>query len=272
MTKQLTISPCLNNFIYDILFNAPTEVKNNLPRKYRNAVKNSRTAQSFIGKCSHEEKLEILTLLEVQWYMCFFDRGFPQKRYLKDIFLKYKDAENNVQVMLNDLIKDRIYVTSDVEFARQIGIMSKIQNHHSYIQNMLLSKAGYHIKKWKKIVKDPKTLTAKENEVSVRYLMSTCMNFVRAMDMATSVFGVLENDINILLYLYGTTHHYVSADVVCSRFGEVLTRNAITTSFKRMYLNGLIRKSAKGIEYSISPMGVKKVSEIIEFVLKANEF
>lgn len=272
MPKQLVISPCLNNFLYDIWYNSPEQVKNDLPRKYRVASKNSRTVQSFIGKCSQEEKQELLTLLGVEWLMVFFDRGFPQKKYLREIFGKYKDKENNKNTMVTDAIKDRIYVTADTEFIHLLGLMSKIENHHTYPQNLLLHKSGYHIMKWQKSFKESKSIIAEENEAAAKYLIKTALNASIATQVGGTLFGLIQNDVLILMYLYTLRHLSVTVSRIHNGVSDIFTKNAITNSLNRLYKGNLVRKSVSGKEYTISALGMMRINDVLEYIIKSNEF
>src|SRR5689334_12800086 len=104
---RITISPFLNDFLYDVIYHASIEEKKNLPRRYIKRVKNAASARRFVDHSYLEEKMEVFSALGVQWYMVFFDDGRNKLRTIRQIFEAYKvDIDKS---MAANLIEKKVY-------------------------------------------------------------------------------------------------------------------------------------------------------------------
>lgn len=257
--------------MFDVLYGSTPDQKKSLPSKYRKATKNSRQAQAFIRKSTQEEKQELLTLLGIEWLIVLFDRGFPQKRHLKEIFEKYKDPGNNRQAAIADAVKDRVYVLSDAEFFHNMGLMAQVLNTNSYKHDLLLSRAGFHIQRWGKAFKDVETKITEDYSASANYMVKYALNTILAYEMSSSMFGVINTDTKILLYLYSFRSTYIGFDKMLERFGGNLSTFKVRSAVRRLLESQMIQKKLKEQSYTIAALGLRKVAEVYKHILKSNE-
>jgi hypothetical protein len=267
---KIIINPFYNQFIYDIVYHAPREAKMKLSKKYLQAVRTPSTLKRFIAKASMEMKDEMLVQLGIQWVKVYFDRGYPQKSYLRDIFREYDIEKMSAPSMITTLIANRVYVTNDKHFAYQLGTMAHLQNHSIYGQSLLMAKAGYHRQRWQKEFDEKQTLEAEEHSKSAEYLVSTIFNAIQTYEFTEPITGLVKNDIKILFYLY-YKKKFIHYDDLVAKFSGTLGKNKITSAIRRLCQGQYINKSVLDKKYEISSMGILQVNDFFQSVLKANE-
>lgn len=273
--KKIAINPYFNQFIYDIVYNASREDRRSLlDRKYLVACRSPRNLRHFITKASMEEKDEMLVQLGVEWVKVYFDTGYPQKRYLRSIFEEYDIEKGGSPSLISTLIKNRVFVTGDKQFAALLGAMAQLQNHSIYSQSLLLSKAGYHLEKWKKESKDSDSIMANENIKKADQLVATFFSVMQSYECVEGLLGIHKNDIRILFYLYGRRNKYTPFDTIFGKFIGEMRKEKITTTIRRLHQSQMIAKSAKKEErqYLITASGIMLVNTFFQNILKANTF
>jgi hypothetical protein len=266
---KLTVNPYFDQFIYDLVYHAPVEDRYKMSRKYIMACKNPTSLKAFLKKASVEEKDEMLLQLGIESFKIYFERGYPQKRYVREVFAQYKIEVGGKGHYLVDAIKNKMFVTSDREFAIQLGLMSKIHNHNVYTQSLLLNKAGYHLEKWKKDGDNEEMKTAQEQLRITEFLVTTILNTVQTYEFVQGLTGLLQNDMKILFYLY-SLKTYVDYEKIVKRFSGDMTKNKVTSAIRRLYKGQYVSKSFIGRKYEISGLGIMQVNTFFQTVLKAN--
>lgn len=270
-TPRIVVNPFLNDFIYDIIYQATTEQKRGLPRRYTKKVRDSAATRKFVDRSYFEEKMEVLQSLGYSWFFIFFEQTKHDGRTLKEIFEKYRADEKRTPAQ--SLLENRMYVTSDRKFAHQLGLMADFANSPHYSQSLLLNKAGYHIQKWKKQMKAPINDMARDQMDISKYLVEMSLNMTIQVDY-TEDFGMARNDFKILSYLYTKQHIFVDYVNITQRFSNNLTLAKITGSLRRLLNNSMISKTPKVTErkYQITALGINAIATFYKNVLKANEF
>ena len=271
-TRKAAINPFYNQFIYDVVYNSPQESRRKLDPKYLRACRTAVSLRAYLQKSSTDEKDEMLLQLGVQWCKVFFDTGYPQKKFLRDIFEPYRHGYGSTSLMTN-IIQSRIFVTSDKDFAQQLGSIAQLQNHPSYTHALLLNKAGFHLEKWKKNLNESTTKQAEESLKNSAQLVSVILSTIQTFEYVEGLLGILKNDIKILLYLYGRKSRPTKFENILSRFAGDMSKSKLTSGLRRMMQEQKVSRGAnmKDPDYSITGVGIMSVNTFFQTILKANE-
>lgn len=268
MGTKLVTNVSLNNFVYHLLYNCPADEKRKLSKKYLQAATSEAAAQRFIAKSTIEEKHEIMTQLGIQWFQVYFKPTNPKQKYVREVFEDIKNAQDNPNDVLKKVIEDRFFITGAKEFAHNMNLMAQLEDRRSYVHNMLVARAGFHLKNWKRNLSDPDTYQSEEDTKTFKYLAALSLNFYFAFHYVEAALGIAKNDLIVLLYLYPYRHEYLEIGELISDLKNGLSRNKVVYSVKRMFDGGYIVRSPDK-RYSISATGILAAGKFIQDVLKA---
>lgn len=270
MAKILN-NPILNDFIYTLLYGASIEEKRGLPIKYRKIAMNGRAAKKFATTSTREEKEFILTHFGMEYFYVIARRGMALAKFreILDKFEKKKKVS-----ALADIAEEMVFVTSDKEFIRLLGLMSQSIHHPSYFMNMELSRQGYHIQRWSKATVNQEDKAMREQDMTAKLVVKTCLSACLLMDFWPGTTGISPEQQKILLFLYTVSHTYVSDDRLYAIFAGSIPKNRYRAAVKQLTDSELILRhaTAKETEFAISGSGMKRVNEYIHRVLNLNTF
>lgn len=270
MKKQLAVNPYINEFLYDVLFNATTEEKRSVPKRYMKKIKTASAAKQFCNKSVLEEKLEVFSALGMGWTIVLFNKTRKQKT-VNQMFEKLKSTERKDYI--NVAMENGMYLMSDRHFAYFQGLMADQTNHGIFSQNLLLNKAGFHIGGWKKKINSGETVLAKEHAEVSKYLVETVLNTAINLEYMQGMLELTPNDFKVLCYLYTRYHVYVSYSEILQRFSGNMSMNKVTGCLRRLSQNNHVQKppNPNTKEYQITAIGIKSVNTFWRLILKANE-
>lgn len=267
--RKVPLPPFYIQFVYDVIYKASIEDKKRIPIQYIKACKNSSSIQKFLDRAMPEQIDEILLHLGVQWCKVYFDKKDTDKRYLKNIFSEYITDNGGYGALLANLIKNRVYVTNDKQFALHLGLVSHLENNSIYTQQLLLNKAGFHLEKWKKDnYGDGHNQILEQNKIT-KYLVSTILNAIQYYEICTSVTKYSQNETKVLLYLYTKEHKYLKKERIIQRFAGEMSGHKVAGCLRRLYQLQALSKNTKG-EYQIAALGILAVNDFFGAVLKSN--
>lgn len=271
MNTKVAVYPYLNEFLYNVLYSATEEQRKAIPRRYIKKVKTHTAAKMFCNKSSLEEKLDLLTCLRVRWTLVCFDKKKNQQETVNQIFEPLKTASR--PDFVNIAVQNGLYLMSDRQFAFYQELMSDQTNHTIFSQNLLLSKAGYHLHKWKKKIKAGETEVAKEHEKVAPYLIETVLNTAVNLEYIDGLLQMTPNDFKVLCYLYIRHHVYVKYEELMQRFSGHLSNSKITSCVRRLGIAQMLQRppNPNVKEYQITAIGIKAISSFWRQILKANE-
>lgn len=256
---NILIDPILNDVVYSLLYGASYEEKRGLRGKYLRAAMSGEKAKRFCATSTREEKEYMLAHFGVKFFYGFSREGVSMNK-LKDILAKF-DAGKKVAA-LNDIAEAGIFVTSDKEVIRALGLMAQSIHHHSFFLNLEFLRQGYHIQKWKKHSNNNQDMEAREADESAKVLATTMLNACVSMDYVTGLTGITQTAMKILLYLYASSHTYVKDDVIYARFAGAFNKTKYRYAMKALLKEGLIQQHGARFkrEATITGPGIKHVN------------
>lgn len=264
MPSKLPVNSPIREFVYDILYNLPSEDRFKLQAKYYNIGRTGSRAKHFCNTARLEELQHVLTLLGLEWYMIFFPKTFVggTQKMLDEIV----DDDSNINTLRN-IIKKKIFVTGSKQFAHQLATITQGINTNIYIKNLQLDKVGYHHRKWTKGISSGATKEASEQIATLQYLVRTLRNGV--VSFGTAKFA--EYDLTVLMHLYAQQHTFVEYEKIVDAHSEIINPRKMFAVIKRLTQIRTIQKHPKKKAYTITTVGVLEVNKIVERVLLLNE-
>lgn len=264
-------NPIFNDFVYTVLFQASLEEKRGLPGRFRRIALNGRMAKKFATTASREEKEFVLSHFGMEFFYVIARKGMPLQKF-KDILDKFE--KNKKVAALKEISEEMVFVSSDKEFIRLLGLMSQSIHHHTYFMNMEFQRQGYHIQKWAKNNLNREDLVTREVDASAKTVVKTCLNACLTMDYTHGRTGMSEPQMKILLYLYTVSHTYVPDEKIHNVFAGNMTVNVYRTAMRTLTENFLVTKQGYGkeISFTISGAGIKQVNDFAQRVLNSNTF
>lgn len=259
-------NPILNDFVYTLLFNASIDEKRGLKGKYLRAAMNGAAAKRFATNSTREEKEYIMSHFGVEFFYVIAKRGVTLPM-MKQILTKY-ETDKKVQAM-KDIAETGLFVTSDKEFLRLLGLMSQSIHHPSFFLNMEFIRQGYHIQKWKKHNLNGLDMETREADESAKIVAKTILNGAITFDYSGGKTGVTPLEMKILVYLYTLSHTYIKDDLLFNYFSGAVNKNKYRYAMKALIKDQLIQQhglSSKR-EYTISGAGVKHVNSFLQHVI-----
>jgi hypothetical protein len=269
MPKKLNIvnDPILNDFVYSLLFEASYEEKRGLKGKYMRASMSGEAAKRFATNSTREEKEYIMAHFGVEFFYVVAKRGV-QLTQLKRILTKFESDKKVAS--LKDIAETGLFVTSDKEFLRLLGLTAQSIHHPSFFLNMEMLRQGYNIQKWKKLNLNKTDLQTREADEMGKLLARTFLNGSIALEYAPGSTRVTPNEMRILLYLYTLAHTYVNDSDLSHYFVGYMTKNVYRYAMKALWKDGLIQQHgmASKREFTITGAGVKHVNNFFESAIK----
>lgn len=264
-------NPVFNEFVYTVLFAASLQQKRGLPGKYLKIAMNGKAAKTFATKSSKEEKELILSHLGFETFYVVARRGMPLDKF-KDILEKFETKKR--VAALSDIAEAGVFVTSDREFLRLLGLMAQSIHHPSHFLNLELQRQGFHIQKWSKQYQNAEDMTTRGLEASAKLLARTCLSVALMIDSWPGATGISPLQLKILLYLYSVSHTNVSHKRLYDVFGGYTNPNSYAIAMRGLASEQLVLRIVlnREVEYAISGLGIKQINEFINRVINLNTF
>lgn len=271
MADKILINPVLNDFIYTLLFESPYELKRGLKGKFLKAAVNSKSAKIFSTTSTREEKEYIMSHMGIEYFYVIAKKGMSLQNF-KGILEKFESSKK--VSALQDISRQGVFVTSDKEFLRLLGLMSQSIHHPAFFLNLELNRQGYSIKKWPKKNLNQQDLLVRELDENAKVISKTILNSCVSMDYCRGLTGVSDTEMKILLYLYNKSHTYIPNEQLLSFFAGNMSKTKYRGAVKRLLAGQLIQKhgAIKELELTITGPGVRQVNNFINNVINSNNF
>lgn len=267
--------PVLNDFIYTILYNASFQEKRGLKGRYLKAAMSERAAKYFAENSSKEEKEYILTYFGYSYCYVIYkkDDGFEKIREI------IEERRPNIE-RIKGMSEAGIYLHSDLEFQRYLGLTAHALHHHNFQFNNEIVRAHYHIQKWSKIYHSPTDIQSREVDESVRQTAKFLFNALSGMDNLTTLIGVNIQGLTLLLYFYQLRERSVPRSQLAAIFAGYYTPNIMKRILKDLsegnYISSIrVHTDEEGKRpwhYSITSIGIKAVNNYFQHVYNKNSF
>jgi hypothetical protein len=264
MATKFPVSPYLREFLYSALYAITPDQKFSLKGKYAPLAKTNYYAKRFCDRASVDEIQHILTLLGYEWFMVFFYNAEKRRQVSEVVEMAQEDGSKNSS--LKRAIQRRVYVTNQKKFVQHLGLLSAQMEGNEYLQEMQLSKAGYHVRKWSKSLNFENTEKAKYNSITIDLLCSTFVNSILVFNASV----IHKDDIIILFYLYPKKDHYVHFDIIQQYLQGIMSKNKLSSSIRRLSASSMIEKKLSEKKFRINGLGMLEVHKMMDALLKLN--
>jgi|SRR5690348_1811645 len=269
---EIIRNPFLNAVMYDICYNLPEETRKGLSIYYRRILFSERKTKGFCENSSIDTKLKFFHAIGLNNSLTIFPDKSKSGAALKEILKKYDEqklaAAQKEHAMLG------VYVTTDKETSFLLGLMSQNINSKSFLLNLDFNKTAYHIKGWSKRLDNQPHNQLLESEENAVITAKTIFNALLNANATTTLFGVNQVDLQIILYFFTNRSSYISREAVWDKFEGYIQKKRTTMSLKRLMDNDYIKKHFdwKHLKYTITSKGIDLCFQYIKLILKQNNF
>lgn len=260
-----------NDFIYSVLWEATYQEKRGLSPRLLKAAMTQTAAKQFATHGTWEEKQELLSHFGIEHFTVFVKTKNVNIKRLYDILGKYEKQGENLA--LQDIVNAKIFVTSDAQFTQLFRLTSKSIHKPQYFLNLELTRAGYHINKWKKRNLNKADLEMRELKdcatFLARYIFSTSVKLTYTKAMT----GIEPFQMQILLYLFVYANNYTEEDKIYQYFVGYQSSTKIRYALAGLLKSQNIQKHAlKPKELTITTNGINNVHNFIDEVMVGTSF
>jgi hypothetical protein len=261
------IDPILNDVVYTLLYSTSYQEKRGLKGKYLRAAMSGEKAKRFCANSTREEKEYILSHFGIKFFYGFSKEGIGFQK-IKDILAKF-DSGKRVAAM-KDIAEHGIFVTSDKEVVRALGLFAQSIHHHTFFLNLEFLRQGYHIQKWKKHSTNNQDMAVREADESAKLLAETMLNACITLDYAEGLLGITQTAMKLLLHLYTFSHAYIPDQTLYDRFAGAFNKTKYRYAIKSLIKDGLIVEHGPKVrkEITITAGGIKHVNNFMDSAMK----
>lgn len=260
-------NPALDELIYTILYSSPYHLMRNLEPRLAALSVSEKKAKKFSSTATKEQIEEILSAVGLQTFYVISPNGLP-KGQLRELLKQFeKDQKGKA---LDEIIQSGMFVSSDKQLVRLLGLMSQTIHHPNYFRNVELVNAGNNFKKWSKRNLSQSTLEIKEDDESARVILKSIAAIIAEFSNPKPLFEFLKTDLAILSYMYSL--HFGASDTDMIRFFKgAISGKQISVSLRTLIENNLVTKDimSKKKLYNLTSLGVRKCNQVLHhFLLK----
>lgn len=265
-------NPFLNAVCYDICFNLPEETKKKLSIYYRRILASQTKTKNFCENSSIDTKLKFFHAVGLSNALTIFPDPAKSGAALKSLLKKYD--EERMAAAQKEHAQMNVYVTTDKQTSFLINLMGDNINTKSFLLNLDYNKTGYHIKQWAKKLDTAQHQELLDTAENAKVVGETVLNSFLNLNSVTTLFGINEVDIQVLLFFYTKMNIYISRETVWDKFQGYLPKKKTTMSMKRLLLNEYTVQHPEWqhLRYTLSAKGVDLVMAFIKQVFKHTNF
>lgn len=265
-------NPFLNAVMYDMCYSLPEEVRTGLSIYYRRILVSERKTKNFCENSSIDTKLKFFHAIGLSNAITIFPDQSKSGSSLKTILKKYDNEK--LAAAQKEHATLGVYITTDRETSFLLGLMGQNINTKSFLLNLDFNKTAYHIRQWGKKMETPMHKELLDTVENSNVVSKTILNAFLNLDATITLYGVNQNDLQILLYFFTNKDFYISKTNVWDRFEGYIPKSKATTSIKRLLLNEYLNKNLdwKVLKYTISSKGIDLINMFIKKILKENNF
>lgn len=270
--QSIILENSLNEYVYSLIMAMTNDQKKQLPEFLYKKINTANRAANFCHKSSTDQKRELLSYLGVGFFWTFAGVGkISQKEYV-DVLKEFK--KDNTTWGIKTMIEKGVYVTMDKNYVWALERMAQSTQTGVYSKNLEVDTAGRHIKNW------PKRLTHDEQQESEEMLKS--VDVINKMIAATlnqakyieSGLGLKEEEMKVLLHFDSNRNQYISYARIKNVFLGSISSRKLSSSVASLLKSMLIQKHVdwRRKDYTITKMGIRKIHEFRDKVLKSFNF
>lgn len=263
--------PILNDLIYTILYRAPYAEKRGLKGVYLKAAMDEKAARSFSVNSSREEKEFILSHFGFEFCYVIYHNTLTFSK-LKELFEKLNGDKKFLG--LKNAAEEHLYVHSDKEFQRNLGVMAQHIHHPVYFLNTEILRQGYHIHNWAKNLNNEADLQVRQTNETLLHTAKFILNATLVLENIKAILGINEGELKVLLFLYHQTKSETNAEEVRAKFNGFFVplklAKVLASLRKGNFIIAIDRD--KQTYYSIGSVGIRVINNYFNHVYNQNSF
>lgn len=265
MSKKNIPTPHLDNFLYEVLYNASRDEMYALPNEFKRVVVSEAAAKRFCRNATLDKKLKILTLLGHRWFLGIT----PDALKLTDVKKIAEEIKEGGKIRaLDEAVKRDIFVLTNKTLINSLVLLSDVSESNHYSMGLVLKRDGFNIKKWSGKLDNPKKAEFDELYESFSGIASLFNKVYMFSEVIEDNFGISRNEIEVLLYVFSKGSSYVDYDIIAQYYAGMKTKTMVTRLLTDLVSKGLLEKNADNRQYRVTAMGMSKISQFIKKVIQ----
>jgi hypothetical protein len=270
--KDPIFNPYLSAFFFDLVYNLPPDEVKKLPIKYRRILTSEAKTKHWCEKSGYNEKMYFCTLLGLNCAFTILPDRDKIGMSIKRIWEKFE--EDRKAAAQSEQVKLKFYVTTSKETAFFMGMCGQTLNGDTYIKSLDYNKTGYALNGWRKRLDTPVQSEVLQVSEHANTIADTIINAGITFDAIRTLFGINDVEAKVLLYTYKFRNKYIGRDEVLAHFDGYIGTVKINNAWKRLHLNEYLSKHPDWRKNAgtISPSGILIANDIINRILKSNQF
>jgi len=258
--------PFLNEYIFQVILNAPQELKNKLPLRLLKYTHSVERIKRFAERAKWETKFEMLVRLGGAFSIALHPPGWLTKEKLKEIIDNYLRGERSSDV--NEMVEKNIFVVTDREISVAYNLMAMNCHNETYMLNRDYPMIATQITLGKKInprISDVDLIKSvmEDYKLLVKFILYTLINR-NFTDMHTAFKA---RELFVLLYLFLNKSNYVEASVMHTFFQTSYSARVINVTLTKLCENLYVQKFPGKWMYAISGLGIQILAEFVNRVI-----
>lgn len=251
----------LSELIYTLVMELSREQKREIPLIFLKKLNTAKKAAKFATESTLEQKREFLSYLGFYSFFTLIDGKDITPLNFREVFKDIK--REKPKSMVEEMVKKGFYISSDLDFAHALTLLSAAKNSASYKMHMQLRRIGYQLKKWPKTLVNKNATEVVELYESDELVDSLIAGTLDIIDMVEAAANVEKEEFKVLLYLKQNIGTYKSYQDICDHFRSKLMKRAIAGAMRKMKERQLIQKHPdwQKREYTITKLGVRAVQD-----------
>lgn len=269
MSFRYPVSPNLREFLYDVLYKLQGSDEFFKRDTYKELGRTNSKARQFANKATLEQILYIVGMCGIEWTLVIFDND-KRPRYIRQLFERYRDeGVHSDNAEIKKLIEKKIYITTDKQFVKYLGVAADLIEFDGYKRSAELSRAGYHLRQWQRKFKSATASADEDDAYSMRYLQKLALSTI----IAESTQRLTQVDGRVLGFLYIFDTVFVQKSAIGKRLAGIYTMVGISSALKRLVKAGLVQEDFKDKKaFKITALGVAEVNRNLGAALNQTSF
>lgn len=262
--------PDFSEYVFHCMRLCPPEIKARLNPIELAYFKNEKEIRKFAEDQNLDKRLLMLSRIGMSYCILIGPQEVDLNPMMQGVLTQYKSAEARQEV-IKAMMENRVFVLS----SRDIMVMSHLMAQNSHSQVYQLDKAyvllhdklqNYRIRPFKEEVKD-----AAEG---FDMLAKITLNALCSEESITSITGITEFEMKILLAMYPYRNTMITNDRISEFIGESYRSTGVAKSCGELEKKGCLirevgyRKKHRSQVYMINEKGIDAVLNYLKFIAK----
>lgn len=264
--RVLINTPILNEFVFDLVFNASETDKQSFTLRQRRQTATPKKTKAFATNSTIDQKLMLLSKLGVGYNIVFGKPKDISRRAIKELYKKMEGKSSDV--ITENLLSEGICVINDRTVTLFMNMLGNMCDTETYMINRDFHKVAYHVRDWKDF-DHPTNEDLTETKESVYVISKMILNFAMMKKEFSGVGQLGEIDLCILNFLFSKRNACVKKTVIIDYFLGVYKKTIVNASLSRLFRSSKIDRSPTDPDdYSITSLGIESIMRVLKKITR----